>query len=110
VIGPPGGGDGGSDDYRAIIKDAYDQAWIHPTDVTSATASVQVEVVVSRTGKVIDDRITRRSGIGALDHSVQEALDQVRLNGLPPFPPGTVEDKRSFLIDFRLRDRLLFQG
>ena len=65
------------------------------------------EVVINHDGKVLSDRILRRSGIRILDGSVQDALDRVRARGLPPFPQGAKDLQRTFRINFNLRTRQL---
>lgn len=101
-IGPGGGGEPYAD-YGQVVKSYYDQAWIDPDEVSEDAATVRVKVVIRRDGTVIADPITQRSGIPALDKSVQNALDRVRVKGLPPFPEGAKESQRIYIINFNLK-------
>ena len=101
----PGTGGEAYASYVQAIKSLYDSAWITPEGVTDKTASVKVEVVIARAGRVISDRIIDRSGIGPMDRSVQMALDRVRVRGVPAFPPNSKDEKRTFIIDFNLQTR-----
>jgi outer membrane biosynthesis protein TonB len=64
---------------------------------------------VNHDGKVLRDRIVSRSGIAALDNSVQAALDAVRRKGLPKFPAAARESgelQRTVRINFNLSSKL----
>ena len=87
------------------MKTYYDQAWIDPEEVSDDDATVEVKVVIARDGRVISDSIIKRSGIPALDKSVQNALD--RVEKLPPFPEGAKEAQRTFIINFNLKAKRL---
>jgi len=106
TIEMPGRGGGEAyANYAQVIKSIYDHAWIDPDEVSDNAASVKVKVVVARDGSIISDSITGRSGILALDKSVQHALDRVRQ--LPPFPEGAKERERTFIINFNLKAKRL---
>lgn len=97
-------GDSGGEayaDYGQAIKTIYTDAWRTPNDVTDEKATVKVEIVVGRNGRVISARITGRTRIPSLDDSVQRALDRVR--NLPPFPDGAKDLQRSFELNFNLK-------
>lgn len=104
--GGGGGGGGGNSTYAWLVRQAYSNAWLSPQDVTDELATVEVEVTVRRDGKILTSRITKRSGIGSLDRSVQNALNKVFQ--IPPFEAGATEDQRTFPIDFNLRSRRTF--
>ena len=91
--------------YAQVVKTYYDQAWIDPEEVSDDDATVEVKVVIARDGRVISDSIIKRSGIPALDKSVQNALD--RVEKLPPFPEGAKEAQRTFIINFNLKAKRL---
>ena len=94
-------------DYGQVVKSYYDQAWIDPEDVSEDAATVKVKVVIRRDGTVTLDSIQKRSGVPTLDKSVQNALDRVRLRGLPPFPEGAKESQRIYIINFNLKAKRL---
>jgi TonB family protein len=103
VVDIPGPGGAAYANYSQVVKSLYDQAWIDPQEVTDEQATVRVDVVVSRDGTILSDRIVERSRVPALDRSVQNALDKVRLRGLPRFPDGTMDTERTFRINFNLK-------
>jgi len=102
----PGPGGAAYANYGQAIKSIYDAAWVAPTESAGDATSVQVEVVVARDGSVMSDRIVKRSLDTTLDRSVQKALDRVRAGGLPPFPEGSRDTRRIFIINFNLKDKL----
>ncbi len=105
TIEMPGPGGEAYANYGQAIKTIYDQAWVDPDEVSDDVATVQVEIVVARDGALVSDKIAKRSGIPALDKSVQNALNRVRK--LPPFPAGAKESKRTFIINFNLKAKRL---
>jgi outer membrane biosynthesis protein TonB len=107
TIEPLGPGGEPYADYGQVVKSCYDQAWIDPEDVSEDAATVKVKVVIRRDGTVILDSIQKRAGIPALDKSVQNALDRVRIRGLPPFPNGAKESQRIYIINFNLKAKRL---
>ena len=107
TIEPLGPGGEPYADYGQVVKSYYDQAWIDPEDVSEDAATVKVKVVIGRNGSVNSDSIVKRSGIPGLDKSVQNALDRVRLRGLPPFPEGAKESQRTYIINFNLKAKRL---
>ena len=107
TIEPLGPGGEPYADYGQVVKSYYDQAWIDPEDVSEDAATVKVKVVIGRDGSVNADSIVKRSGISALDRSVQNALDRVRIRGLPPFPEGAKESQRTYIINFNLKAKRL---
>jgi colicin import membrane protein len=107
TIEPLGPGGEAYADYGQVVKSYYDQAWIDPEDVSEDAATVKVKVVIRRDGTVISDSIQKRSAIAALDKSVQNALDRVRIRGLPQFPEGAKESQRTYIINFNLKAKRL---
>jgi TonB family protein len=70
---------------------------------------VLVEIVVNHDGRILQERILKPSGIGSLDDSVQAALDRVRVQKLPAFPPelkAQGELQKKFRINFDLQSKL----
>ena len=54
-------------------------------------------MVLLRSGEVLSARISRRSGLPALDKSVEAALNRVKR--VAPFPEGSKDEQRSFTIE-----------
>jgi TonB family protein len=95
--------------YSQAVKSIYDHNWIAPKTLHNDRAVAQVEVVVNHDGRILRDRILKRSGVRSLDDSVQATLDRVRARGLPPFPDGLKaqgELQKTFRINFDLRSKL----
>jgi len=105
TIEQPGPGGAAYANYAQVVKTIYDRAWIDPEDVADSDSTVQVKVVIARDGRVISDSILKRSGIPALDKSVQNALDRVQQ--LTPFPEASKDAQRTFIINFNLKAKRL---
>jgi TonB family protein len=99
------GGGGGSANARHV-RAAYDIAWITPQGVKDAAATTEVEVVIRGDGTVASARIVKRSGIAALDKSVEEALRKV--TRIRPFEAFDRDEQITFTIGFNLQARNLF--
>lgn len=102
---PSGPGGAAFANFAQIIKSIYDKAWLVRDDITNTRATVDVEIVVRRDGRVMSARIVRPSGNPALDKSVREALDRVR--SIVPFPEGATEVERHFKLGFNLQTKRL---
>jgi len=89
-------------DYGLYVKMIYDRAWRPPRETGKQGAAVKARVVIGRDGRVLSARIVQPSGDPALDRSVRDCLDRVKSIG-KPFPKGAKEDRRAFLINFKLR-------
>lgn len=100
----PGPGGEAYANYRQFVKSIYDWAWTAPEDISDDTATVLVHITISRDGTVKRSEIVTRSGIPALDKSVQSALNRVRSIG-HPFPEGAKEDERDFRLHFNLKSK-----
>jgi TonB family protein len=84
--------------YAIWLQAVYDEAWVL-TDTFNADSPVAlVQVRIARDGRVLDARITRRSGHSGFDRSVQRALDKVKF--IEPFPPSMREAEKTFTIEF----------
>ena len=88
-------------DYGAYVVQTYDRQWREPSQMAGSRQSAEVTVTIRRDGSVSDARISRRSGVGALDNSIQELIDRVRR--FQAFPPGMDESSKTFSIDFSVR-------
>jgi TonB family protein len=91
--------------YRSFVFAAYDNAWQVQPDIADDDAVVVARIVIHRTGRIISAAISERSGMSALDKSVQRALDGVK--SLPPFPESTRDQERIFVIEFSLKAKRL---
>ena len=91
--------------YRSFVFAAYDNAWQVQPDIADDDSAVVARIVVHRTGRIISATISERSGMSALDKSVQRALDGVK--SLPPFPESTRDQERTFVIEFSLKAKRL---
>lgn len=87
--------------YASKVRDVYNRAWSEPGDIDNSRATVSVEVIILKSGKVKSARITRNSGISVLDQSIRSALDRVTF--VAPFPKGATDGQRSFVINFSLK-------
>jgi protein TonB len=87
--------------YASVVKSIYTQAWIPPDDTASDEANVRVSVVIGRDGSVITSRVLTPSGDASVDRSVQRTLD--RVNFIAPFPSGSKEKEKTFIINFNLK-------
>ena len=104
-----GTSDGASDeaaaDYGSLVVALYQNAWIVPQDVADSGIVAQATVTIGRDGRVTDARLTKSSGMSALDKSIQSALRGVKV--VAPFPPADKEKERTFIIDFNLKAKRL---
>jgi TonB family protein len=91
--------------YRSFVFAAYDNAWQVPPDIANDESIVVTRIVIHRSGKVLSAEITQRSGNSLIDKSVRRALDSV--TSLPPFPAGTSDQERTFVIEFSLKAKRL---
>lgn len=104
-VGPGAGGPSYAN-YDLIVKKIYDDAWQAPDDVSDDEATVRVSVTIASDGTVISASVVKKTGISALDKSVQRALDRVKTIGYP-FPEGVREAERTYIINFNLKAKRL---
>lgn len=104
AVDMPGPGGEAYANYRQFVKSVYNFAWSAPEDISDDSASVIVRLIIARDGTVKRSEITTRSGIPALDKSVQSTLNRVRSIG-HPFPEGAKEDEREFRLNFNLKSK-----
>jgi TonB family protein len=102
VGGPPGPAYAS---YRSFVFAAYDNVWQVSPDVANDDSVVVARVVIHRSGRIVSAQISQRSGLPALDKSVQRALDSV--TSFPAFPQGTTDQERTFVIEFSLKAKRL---
>lgn len=96
-LGPGGAAFAG---YGIFVRQEYEKNWITPAAGRDDEPVVQVQVTIAKSGKVLRTKILKRSGHGYLDRSVQQVLDRVRT--FPPFPEGTTDQERDFIVNFNL--------
>jgi TonB family protein len=101
VLGDGVGGGPGAVNYSQAVLGAFDDAWNPPPELKEDRAITVIRVVVHRTGRIVEARITKRSNIHLMDFSVQSALEAVK--SLPPFPEGARDLERTFTIEFNLK-------
>jgi TonB family protein len=91
--------------YASFVQAIYDNAWQLVRDLSDDNFITKVSVTISRDGTVTSARITKHSGNAAMDKSVQKALDKVKF--VQPFPPGSTDSERTFIINFNLEAKRL---
>jgi len=103
------GGPGGEAyaNYDAFVQAAYYDAWQVQPDVADDDSVVRVKVTISRNGRIVESRITGRSGSSIVDRTVQQALDKVKQRGFDPFPQSSQEAERTYNINFNLKAKRL---
>ncbi len=101
VVEMPGPGGEFYASYRQIVYSKYNQAWQPPSDLEDERATVEVEVVIAKDGRVISSAVTSRSSNSTMNKSIQSTLDRVRF--VHPFPEGAKDNERVFKIRFNLR-------
>jgi TonB family protein len=87
--------------YASIIKSIYTQAWTPPDNAANDEANTKVSITVSSDGTVISAHIIGASGDASVDDSVQRMLDRVTF--IAPFPDGSTEKEKTFIINFNLK-------
>lgn len=100
-IGGPGGM--AYANYGTTVMKMYDNAWILAPGLGDSDTTAEVSVTVLRSGEILNARVSRRSGMPALDKSVETALARVRK--LPPFPEGSTDEQKIFTIRFNLKSK-----
>jgi TonB family protein len=60
-------------------------------------------VTIANDGRVTEAHIVAPSGDSSVDNSVQRTLDRVRQ--LEPFPDGSTDKERTYIINFNLKAR-----
>ena len=100
-----GGSGGGAAEinYRDLVFSMYDRAWVAPTDVEDDEATTKARVVIARSGNVISAEVIKASRNSKLDRSVRHLLDSLRF--IHPFPEGSRDSQRTFIINFNLKSK-----
>ena len=98
---PPGNSTQAYANYASVVKSVYTQAWTPPNDAANDEANVKVSVTIANDGHVVSARVIQNSGDAGVDRSVQRTLD--RVTDLPPFPDGSTDKERTYIINFNLK-------
>jgi len=89
--------------YAQWVKEIYDRNWTVSDSVIGDDGIVRVEIVVQRNGTA-RGKIIKSSGNAALDRTVKAAIDRVSNIGYP-FPAGSTDNTRTFIINFNLSSK-----
>ncbi|MBL9171834.1 MAG: TonB family protein [Verrucomicrobiales bacterium] len=98
-VGGPGGQAYGN--YALTVKQRYEAAWRVAATLNEDDRKAEISVTVLRNGTILNARITRRSGLSAMDRSIESVLRDVKQ--LPPFPENARDEQRTFVIEFNLQ-------
>ena len=105
TVAPVGNGSVAAANYAQVVKSVYEQAWMPPDETASDDANVKVRVTIASDGRVISARIIGASGDASVDRSVQNTLD--RVTDIAPFPAGSPDTERTYIINFNLKAKRL---
>lgn len=87
--------------YHAKIQKLMEQQWHQPAGITSDSApTAKVAITVTRSGQIIDARLSSSSGINEVDHSSLEAVRSV--GQIAPLPTAIQGDTYQLVIRFVL--------
>jgi protein TonB len=101
TIDMPGDSSAAYANYASVVKSIYEQAWVPPDDAANDDANTKVSVTIASDGTVITARIIGASGDSGVDATIQKTLDRVTF--IAPFPPGTTDKERTYIINFNLK-------
>jgi protein TonB len=105
TINMPGNSSAAAANYAQVVKSVYEQAWTPPDDTSSDDADIKVRVTIGSDGSVISARIISPSGDAKVDRSVRGTLERVQF--IAPFPSGTSDKERTYIINFNLKSKRL---
>jgi TonB family protein len=94
--------------YSSVVLSIYTDAWTLPSNSDSDEAIVKVSVTIARDGRVVNAHILDRSGDRNVDSSVQRTLD--RVTEIAPFPDGSTDSERTYIIYFNLKAKRQMLG
>lgn len=98
-VGGPGGAAYGN--YALVVKKRYESAWRISSTLNEDDKTAEISVTILRNGTVLNARVTRRSGLSAMDRSIENLIRDVKQ--LPPFPESARDEQRTFVIEFNLQ-------
>ena len=99
AIEMPGPGGQAYAPYGSYLGAYYKERWRKPSALSVRSASIVVELVIARDGRVVDSKF-EKSGYRELDDSVAELIRNNQK--LRPLPDGTTDAQRTFRIKFTL--------
>lgn len=102
-----GGGEAYANYDQAVISKYFHQ-WLLPDETASDKAITKANVTIASDGRVIAHQVLRPSGDPAVDRSVERTLERVRF--IAPFPEGSKDKERSYIINFNLNAKRLLAG
>ena len=102
---PPGNSSASAANYAQVVKSVYERDWTPPDDTASDDANIKVRVTIASDGTVISARVIAPSGDASVDRSVRSTLERVQF--IAPFPPGSTDKERSYIINFNLKSKRL---
>ncbi len=105
TIDMPGNSSAAAANYAQVVKSVYEQAWTPPDDTSSDDADIKVRVTIASDGTVISARVIAPSGDASVDRSVRSTLERVQF--IAPFPSGTSDKERTYIINFNLKSKRL---
>ncbi len=94
--------------YATVVKSVYTQAWRLPDNTASDEANVKVSVTIANDGRVIEAHMVERSDDSSVNSSVQRTLDRVK--DIAPFPDGSTDKERTYIINFNLKAKRQMLG
>jgi protein TonB len=105
TVAPVGNSSAAAANYAQVVKSVYEQAWMPPDETASDDANVKVRVTIASDGRVISAQVIGPSGDASVDRSVQNTLD--RVTDIAPFPEGSADTERTYIINFNLKAKRL---
>lgn len=105
TVAPVGNSSAAAANYAQVVKSIYEQAWTPPDETSSDDANVKVRVTIASDGRVISAEVIAPSGDASVDRSVQNTLD--RVTDIEPFPAGSTDTERTYIINFNLKAKRL---
>lgn len=102
----PGNSSAAYANYAEVVKSVYQQAWVPPSHAANDEANTKVRVTIARDGTVISARIIEPSGDASVDASVRRTLERVQF--IAPFPEGSTDKERTYIINFNLKAKRMF--
>jgi TonB family protein len=106
AVDMPGESSASASNYKQVVQNVYTQAWTPPDNTASDDANVKVIVTIASDGTVISAQIKTASGDDSVDESVRRTLDRVPF--IAPFPVGSTDKQRSYIINFNLKSKRMF--
>ena len=105
TIDMPGDSTVAAQNYAQTVKSVYERAWTPPDETASDDAIIKVRVTIASDGTVISAQVVEPSGDASVDVSVRNTLDRVQF--IAPFPSGSADKERTYIINFNLKAKRL---